>query len=258
MKTQSYYSPADALADGVQYGQPCRARQYPQLRRRTDLELPGVKWIFLDVGSTLVNEDDAVEDRLLKLQSELEDSGIPVSLEEFRTLLQDAICKQTPKAASFVIDNLADSEALRSRLKASMAWRDGLVKPYPEARRVLNALHKTYRIGIIANQPPGTEARLKAWGLWQYISLCLPSAETGLSKPDLAIFELAMQKSSCKPEHAVMVGDRIDNDVTPGNSLGWKTIRVKQGLFQAQVPMSPQQVPDFEVQRLQDVPNILL
>ena len=67
-----------------------------------------------------------------------------------------------------------------------------------------------------------------------------------------------MQKSGCNPEHAVMVGDRIDNDVTPAKSLGWKTIRVKQGLFQAQVPLSAEQVPDYEVRQLGDVLKILL
>ncbi len=188
----------------------------------------------------------------------LKHSGVSVSLEEFRTLLQEAIAEQTPKAVSVVIDRLTDSESLRNRLKAGIAWREGLEKPYPDAKHVLDALHKTYRIGIIANQTPGTEDRLKAWGLWQFISLCLPSAEVGISKPNLAIFKLAMQRSGCKPEHAVMVGDRIDNDVTPAKSLGWKTIRVKQGLFQAQVPMNAEQVPDFEIRRLGDVLEILL
>ena len=74
---------------------------------------------------------------------------------------------------------------------AELAWRDGLERPYPEAKSVLDALSKRYRIGIIANQSPGTEARLKRWGLWGFISLCLPSAETGLRKPDAAFFQLA-------------------------------------------------------------------
>ena len=235
-----------------------RSSEPTVLSRRKDLEIPGIKWVFFDVGSTLIDEDDAIEDRLLRLEAVLKDSGASVSLEEFGTLLQEAIAEQTPRPTSVVIDNLTDSEALRKRLKAGIAWREGLEEPYPDAKRVLNALHETYRIGIIANQTPGTEARLKAWGLWQFISLCLPSAEIGISKPDLAIFELAMQKSGCKPEHAVMIGDRIDNDVTPAKSLGWKTIRVKQGLFQSQVPLSAEQVPDFEVRQLGDVLKILL
>ena len=99
---------------------------------------------------------------------------------------------------------------------------------------------------------------MQKWGLLRFVTLCLPSAEIGKSKPDPAIFELATERSGCEPEHAVMVGDRIDNDVTPAKSLGWKTIRVKQGLFQAQVPKSTENTPDFEVRRLRDVLEILL
>ena len=56
----------------------------------------------------------------------------------------------------------------------------------------------------------------------------------------------------------VIVGDRIDNDITPAKSLGWKTIRIKQGLSQGQVPTGPIQEPDFEVHRLDDILRILL
>ena len=222
------------------------------------MELPDIKWVFFDVGSTLVDEDYAIEVRLIRLHAACNDSGISVSLEEIKNLLHETVMEQKPSATSRTIAKLTDSEDLRRHLMTQLTWRKDLEKPYPEAKRVLDTLSKSYPIGIIANQTPGTEARLKAWGLWQFISLCLPSAEIGISKPDLAIFELAMQKSACEPEHAVMIGDRIDNDVTPAKSLGWKTIRVKQGLFQFQVPMSTENTPDCEVQRLRDVLDILL
>ena len=220
--------------------------------------LPDIKWVFIDIGYTLVDEDDAVENRILQIQGVLEDAGIPVTCEEIRAILQEAATEQALSPISRAIGMLTDSQQLRGRLKAEVTWRKDLEKPYPEARQVLSALSERYRLGIIANQPLGTEARLEMWGFSKFISLCLPSAELGLSKPDLAIFELAIERSGCKPEHAVMVGDRIDNDITPANMLGWKTIRIKQGLSQGQVPMNAEQVPDFEVQRLKDVLEILL
>ena len=220
--------------------------------------LADIKWVFIDIGYTLVDEDDAVENRILQIQGVLEDSGIPMTCEEIRAILQEAATEQARSPISRAIAKLTDSEELRGRLKAEVTWRKDLEKPYPEARQVLSALSERYRIGIIANQSPGTEARLEMWGFSKFVSLCLPSAETGLSKPDLAIFELAMERSGCEPEHAVMVGDRIDNDITPAKSLGWKTIRIKQGLSQGQIPMNAEQVPDFEVRRLQDVLEILL
>ena len=54
----------------------------------------GIKWVFFDIGSTLIDEDDAVEDRLLKLQAVLKHSGVSVSREEIGMLLQEAITKQ--------------------------------------------------------------------------------------------------------------------------------------------------------------------
>ena len=110
---------------------------------------------FIDIGYTLVNEDDALEHRLLRLHAALKHSGVSVSREDFGTLLQEAIAKQVPQPASQAIAKLTDSEELRNRLMAELAWRDGLERPYPEAKRVLDALGKRYRIGIIANQSPG-------------------------------------------------------------------------------------------------------
>ena len=222
------------------------------------MQLPGIKWVFVDFGYTLVDEDGAVENRIVQIQGVLEDSGISVTCEEIRTILEEAAARQARSPISRAIARLTNSEELRGRLRAEAIWRRDLEKPYPEAARVLAALSERYRIGIIANQPPGTVARLEMWGFSKFVSLCLPSAELGLSKPDLRMFELAMKRSGCEPEHAVMVGDRIDNDITPAKSLGWKTIRIKQGLSQGQAPMNAEQVPDFEVQRLQDVLEILL
>ena len=220
--------------------------------------LPDIKWVFIDIGYTLVDEDDAVEDRIVQIQGVLEDAGIPVTCEEIRAILQEAATEQARSPIARAIAKLTDSEELRRRLKAGVKWRRDLEKPYPEARQVLSALSERYRIGIIANQPLGTVARLEKWGFSKFVSLCLPSAELGLSKPDLTIFELAMERTGCEPEHAVMVGDRIDNDITPANTLRWKTIRIKQGLSQGQVPMNAEQVPDIEVRRLQEVLDILL
>ena len=220
--------------------------------------LPDIKWVFIDIGYTLINQDDAVENRIRQIQAVLEDSGIPMTCEEIRAILQEAATEQARSPIARAIAKLTDSQQLRGRLKAEVTWRRDLEKPYPEAAHVLGALSEKYRIGIIANQSPGTEDRLEKWGCSRFISLCLPSAEIGLSKPDLAIFELAMERTGCEPEHAVMVGDRIDNDITPAKSLGWKTIRIKQGLSQGQIPMNAEQVPDFEVRRLQEVLDILL
>ena len=222
------------------------------------MHLPGVRWVFFDVGYTLINEDDAVGDRVLQIQAALNDRGVSVSAEAIRASLEEAAAECAPSPVSRGIAMLTDSEELGESLKAQFAWRKDLERPYQEAERVLSALSRRYGIGIIANQSAGTEARLEEWGLLRYISLVVASAEVGLTKPDLAIFKLAMRRAAARAEKMVMIGDRIDNDVTPAKSLGWKTIRIKQGLSQGQVPIGSTQEPDFEVHRLDDILSILL
>ena len=222
------------------------------------MQLPGMRWVFFDIGYTLINEDEAVEDRIFRIHEVLKDSGRLASPGDVRAALEEAAARFASSPISCAIAMLADSEELREHIRAEVRWRKELEKPYPEANRVLAALSDRYLIGIIANQSSGTEARLERWGLLKFISCCLASAEVGLSKPDLAIFRLAMKRTRCEPEQVVMVGDRIDNDIVPAKSLGWKTIRIRQGISQGQVPMNGEQEPDFEVRRLREVLSILL
>ena len=210
------------------------------------------------IGSTLINEDDAVRDRVLRVQAALNDSGVSVSAEDIETALQEAAAGYAPSPVSRAVAMLTGSEELGQCFRARIAWRSDLEKPYPEATEVVSVLSERYMVGIIANQSAGAEARLEKWGLQKFVSLCIASAEVGLNKPDSAIFELAMRKADCEPGQAVMVGDRIDNDIAPAKSLGWKTIRIKQGLSQGQIPQTAEQEPDFEVRRLDDVLRILL
>ena len=105
--------------------------------------LPAIKWVFIDIGYTLVDEDDAVENCILQIQGVLEDSGIPMTCEEIRAILQEAATEQARSPISRAIAKLTDSEELRGRLKAEVTWRKDLEKPYPEAARVLSAAQRT-------------------------------------------------------------------------------------------------------------------
>lgn len=59
--------------------------------------------------------------------------------------------------------------------------------------------------------------------------MVIVSAEEGIAKPDSKIFEIALQRARCNPNQAVMIGDRIDNDIIPAKKIGMHTIWMKQG-----------------------------
>ncbi len=68
------------------------------------------------------------------------------------------------------------------------------VSLYPETIDALEKLSQNYRLGIIANQSSSIRELLKEWGIESYFQLIILSEEVGLSKPNTAIFTLALQK----------------------------------------------------------------
>ncbi|MBR6040258.1 MAG: HAD family hydrolase [Clostridia bacterium] len=174
-----------------------------------------IEWIFFDLGSTLIDETEVYVQRFAETVR-----GSGVSVPEFR---ETAIRFWTQGQ-----DGYPQAAAYYELKKAP--WRSEYERLFDGCTAVLDALKaRGCRLGVIANQVPGTAERLKKWGILQFFDVIAPSAELGMAKPDPAIFLWALNAAGCKPENAVMVGDRIDNDILPAQTLGMKTVRILTG-----------------------------
>jgi HAD superfamily hydrolase (TIGR01549 family) len=194
------------------------------------------RWLFFDLGNTLISEERAWERRIQRLVSSLERYGRRRAIEEVRAAFRKASAEFAPRLITRAIEKLIDDLECRKLIQAEARYDKELESPYEGAEQTLRTLSSRYRIGVISNQSAGTEERLTKWGLMAFISICLSSAEVGLEKPDPAIFQLALSQSGCEPPQAVMIGDRLDNDIRPARLLGWKTIRIAQGFGRFQSP----------------------
>ncbi len=204
--------------------------------------MDGIRWVFMDVGSTLVDESVGFLRR-----AERTVAGTDVPLEAFLRRME-ALCKTDPKGYH---------RAVREFGLTAAPWDCGDERPYPEAEACLKRLHARYRVGVVANQVPGCEGRLRDMGLLPYIDLVVASAEEGVSKPDPRIFEIALERAGCAPREAVMVGDRLDNDIRPARALGMRTVRVRQGLGRLAEPETEAERPDHTVDGLQELAQLL-
>ncbi len=83
------------------------------------------------------------------------------------------------------------------------------------------------------------------------------NTEEGISKPDKRIFEIALARSQCEPSHAVMIGDRIDNDIIPAKAMGMKTVWIKQGFGQYWNVKGQEETADWGVNNLTELCSIL-
>jgi 8-oxo-dGTP diphosphatase/putative hydrolase of the HAD superfamily len=197
-----------------------------------------VEWIFFDVGSTLISEEKPFLHRLHEIAEAVN--------EPFETI-QDkvlALYKEKKKGERLLIQEIGMDKP---------RWRSEDEELFPFAYTCLERLHGKYKIGVIANQSPGTAARLEKQGILKFIDLVIASAEEGVEKPDRKIFELALSRANCKAENAVMIGDRVDNDIIPAKKIGMKTIRVKQGMWKYWEVMGEEEQADIEVENLSEV-----
>ena len=202
-----------------------------------------IKWLFFDVGSTLVDESLAYEHRI---RTAIE--GTDITYEAF-------LEKMLPY---YYRGEKGDLETMKHFGLTKPRWFHEDERLYPEAEACLKILREYYHIGVIANQALGTAKRLENLGIGKYIELMVASAEEGVAKPDPEIFHRALQRVGCKPEEAVMVGDRLDNDILPAKQLGMKTIWCRQGFGGLLKEWGNDAAPDIIVQNLQEVCELLM
>ncbi|MCH5316784.1 MAG: HAD-IIIA family hydrolase [Eubacterium sp.] len=201
--------------------------------------LSQIGWIFFDIGSTLVDETECYKARYTETVKDTD-----ISYEEFENKVIE-YSKQNKKG---------DHKAVKYFNLTLAKWRKELEELYPETEVVLKSLfERGYKLGIIANQSLGSEKRLEEWGILKYFDVVIASAEEGVAKPDKEIFFRALKKANCDPKNAVMVGDRLDNDIVPANEIGMKTIWIKQGLGGYATPQSLLEFPDHTVNDLTEL-----
>lgn len=206
-----------------------------------------IKYIFFDIGYTLVNEDNAWLERCKEQANTKQALSLGITAD---VLWEDV------SAASASFKSQWKSVIEKYQFVQSAKYNSEFEVLYDDARNVLETLSKRFCLGIIANQSGGLFDRLRNWKIDKYFSTIISSADCGFSKPDKRLFEAALEKSGCLPCNAVMVGDRLDNDVLPANELGFLTVRTKQGFARNQIAPSASYKPDFEVDNLSEILNL--
>ena len=201
-----------------------------------------IKWLFIDIGSTLVDETDCVKKRCEVI---IESNNI--DRQEFYDRVEE--CAKTDSYAVRAAALYYGAEIPR--------WYGELEKLYPDTKMILEILSKKYKLGVIANQVAGTKDRLDNWGIGKYFDVVVASAEAGCAKPDLKIFNLALEQAGCKPNDAVMIGDRLDNDIVPAKQIGMKTVWVRQGFAKYQIICNESEQPDFIIDSISNILDIL-
>jgi putative hydrolase of the HAD superfamily len=193
-----------------------------------------VQAILFDLGGTLDGEGMHWLDRFYSLY---EESGLSIARERIKEAFYyaDQICCTDTEINSLGLRSLMNihvsiqAEVLGLK---EMSFRQELAEKFcsdieAHFRRnlpILQRLRSTYRLGVITNYYGNAEVVLEEAGFRSILDVILDSVQVGLSKPDQALFIMALSRLGISAERTVFVGDSYERDMVPAHLLGMKTI----------------------------------
>jgi HAD superfamily hydrolase (TIGR01549 family) len=224
-------------------------------------------FIFFDLGQTLINEWGFINYFDQRFFEILNGFGARINLRNYRTI-RDNVIRNRKIAHGGIRELIIEvcklicqqgyENIIVKKLEPELeAARRNFFCLFDDAEQTLSSLALQYDLGIIANQPMDILKILEYSKIEQFFKVILLSSEVKIRKPDLEIFHLAMNLAKRSPENCIMIGDRLDTDISPANKLGMKTIRTTNSLFKLQEPMNEFEKPTYVVTNLSEIENIL-
>jgi FMN phosphatase YigB (HAD superfamily) len=224
-------------------------------------------FIFFDLGQTLIDEWDYIAYFDQKFLELLNGFGARIDQRNYHAIRDSIIrdrkighgsVKQLVIEVCKLLSPPGYEKVIVSRLEPHIRQgRRDLFKFFDDAEPTLKALSKYCEMGIIANQSQDVAQLIQKAGLGKFFKVQTISSSVKLKKPDSKIFELALRDAGQNAEDCIMVGDRLDTDICPANTLGMTTIRTTNSLFALQVPSKVCEHPTYTVAHLYQIPEIL-
>jgi len=189
-----------------------------------------IDWVFIDIGNVLFN-DDPQNFHAYRLVYETIRAERPQYTFEAMLAEREAMARQ---GLTWILFKIGQRYLPADKGKEVLAEvREFLTGTYDENNRLnagavglLDQLRPHWKLGIVANQSPECRQSLVRRKLLDYFGVVAISDELDLHKPDIRLYQWALEQAGCDPARAVMIGDRRDNDIAPASSLAMRTILV--------------------------------
>lgn len=217
-----------------------------------------IKWVFFDIGDVLFNEDAPHMLYFHSLLGAMRRNGVDVPWDQYHARILDCVRLSPGTAAVDAAHQFVPAGNLWDKIyHESRAVYEAIRQPRPYGVLLDNMtdtvqnVRENFHIGIIANQHPEVLQALDDYGVGSQFDVKIIDQIVGVSKPDHAIFHLALNQAACGAAEAIMVGDRPDSDVAPANALGMRTVRFRRGLLYSYYdPRTDVERADVEVREL--------
>lgn len=223
--------------------------------------------VFFDLGQTLLDESRFINYFDTKLLELINGFGGRIDLRSYITLKNNIIKNRLIGYGSLeeIIINICRlilpkgyDKIILHRLKPVIHFeKKDLICLAKGAKKVIESLSNYCEIGIISNQiddPLEPLIKENILSLFQKIFII---SDTGVNNFHEKLFIEAIKYSEFPVTKCIMVGDRLDIDISPANKIGMKTIRITNSLFNLQSALNKYEIPDYTIKKVEEIPRII-
>ena len=212
-----------------------------------------IKGILIDFGGTIDSDGihwfNAFSDAYAMVADVPKDLLWEAYVQTERTLGRNPIIKPTDTFCKTLQTKIAlQTEYLRSKGITITAQDTILDTCYNKvvkhistvSKPALERLYKQYPMVLVTNFYGNMHTVLAEFGIDHLFKDVVESSVVGVRKPDPVIFRLGVKALGLEPAETVMIGDSLDKDIIPAQSIGCKTVWL-QGKNWSEVQCTPDQ-----------------
>ena len=126
---------------------------------------------------------------------------------------------------------------------------------------VLGSLKKKFKLAIVSNTLTWGDREvtraLRRKNLTKYFDAIVTSVDAGSRKPQDAIFKKALDELEANPRETVMVGDRVDTDISGANRIGITSILCRWNDRYPLIIENDVDLPDYVIGSIKELPTLL-
>ena len=221
-----------------------------------------IKAVLFDVGGPL--DTETIMDRMIDEQiiASFRNHGITIAdaeyaevnrwaIDVFATKTYHSIMWKIAEGDMALIDKveaeLMDTVPMRNAARGDFELREGMSELLAELSE------EGLLLGLAANQPTVALKNMERFGILKYFTYQEVSGTTNIRKPDSRLWLHSCEGLGVEPQEAIMVGDRIDNDIVPARMLGMIAIRFVSGRHSEQQPRSWNEKPHADVHTVEEL-----
>ncbi len=225
-----------------------------------------IKAVFFDIDDTLYDTSGFAELARKAALRAMIDAGLPLTHQDAYTLLREIIKEKGSnynKHFNILTKRVLGEENPLLIALGMITYHNvkfALLRLFPDTMSTLIYLKKNnYQLGAISNG-----LTIKQWeklirlGLYHFFDDVVTSQEAGSEKPDIEIFQMALNRMGCQAEKSIMVGNKFNEDIIGATNAGMSAILVNSILTEAEKEQIKQEKLDVKViSDINEIKNIL-